>query len=333
MPSKHKKKHHRLSPEISNQSPIKIDFDQTEDESKRNLPKKRGRKPKSYIEPVKKILPTQSDDEDEKIIVQIPLQVCPSDKKSKKNNSGVTINDLEEDEIQEDDSLTLSSQNNCDKCTRKKEKIIALRKEIKTLKKNMVQDQPLEETTVRTKKPKYDIYNITNKKKYKKKSKHLLCWYCSLPMQKRIHYMVFGLPEFKQGKKYYCLGIFNSLRCALAYNLKLNDYKIWERTSYLKALYHHFIGKTLTPAPPKECMKKYGGILTEEEYVDLLFDHQKLYKMIFPPIAPIIPYIESDQPISAITENNLSLTQNQLDQNDLVETTVKPKKRKKKTKK
>lgn len=141
-----------------------------------------------------------------------------------------------------------------------------------------------------------DIYKIELKlediytnKSISEKNKNIVCWWCchtftTIPI---------GLPE-----KYYCdifyvIGYFCSFSCCMAYNLSLNDSKIWERVSLLYYLRNKVCNTTneICVAPPKYLLKMFGGELDIEEFrhkSTLL--HQ--FKLVMPNVLSITKHYE-----------------------------------------
>lgn len=98
------------------------------------------------------------------------------------------------------------------------------------------------------------------------------------------------LPEKEEDGKFYIIGWFCSLNCALAYNFNIKDNKVSTRISLLKQLYK--VDKHIKPAPDNKILKKYGGTLTIEEYRDLLTDNYNNYKILQSPIIYLNKYFE-----------------------------------------
>jgi len=115
----------------------------------------------------------------------------------------------------------------------------------------------------------------------------IVCWWCTYEFDSDPIF----LPESYIDDKFYVLGCFCSFNCALSYNLNLNDYKIWERISLLNKMYYMTFGKydIIKPAPSREILEKFGGSISIEEFRKSLL---KEYRLVFPPMIPIIPFIE-----------------------------------------
>lgn len=118
----------------------------------------------------------------------------------------------------------------------------------------------------------------------------LTCWWCT----EKFDTVPCFIPEKFNNNKYYVFGCFCSYNCAMSYNLSMGDYKMHDRYSLIKKLYQYLYGENenLIMAPPKEVLNKYGGPLTIEEYRKNFISCNKEYKLLMPPLVPVIPYIE-----------------------------------------
>ena len=143
-----------------------------------------------------------------------------------------------------------------------------------------------------------------------------LCWWCC----HKCNNLPVYLPENKQNNNYYVYGYFCSFNCALAHNIELNDYKVWDRTSLLNQLYYDLTKKIakIYPAPSKYMLKSFGGSLTIEEFREKSLYIDKSYRFIIPPLKSIIPKIEEKN-----NNNNVKIVLDN-DNNDLVLRRSKP---------
>lgn len=123
----------------------------------------------------------------------------------------------------------------------------------------------------------------------------IACWWCSYNFDT----VPCVLPEKLYEDKYHVFGCFCTLNCAAAYNINMNDYKVWDRYSLLKKLYG--IEKDVPLAPARECFKKFGGSLLHEQHLINCIKCTNEYRFVMPPLISIIPYIEQ---ISLINKNN-----------------------------
>ena len=118
---------------------------------------------------------------------------------------------------------------------------------------------------------------------------NIVCWWCTLNFDT----IPCFLPEKIIDDTYYVFGNFCSVNCAAAYNVDMNDFKVWERYGLLKRMYQEIKGvMEINIAPRRECLNKFGGPITEEEYRENLISNHKEYRFVHPPMKSIIPFIE-----------------------------------------
>jgi len=99
------------------------------------------------------------------------------------------------------------------------------------------------------------------------------------------------LPDKFSDNKFYVIGCFCSLNCAMSYNLSIDDYRVNERYSLLKWLY----GKTqeiITPSPSFKILSKFGGKLSIDEYRRKLKCNDTEYRIISSPMTYIHQTLE-----------------------------------------
>ena len=132
--------------------------------------------------------------------------------------------------------------------------------------------------------------NIHNNIKHDKK---LVCWWCCHCFDNTPIY----LPENKLDNHYYMYGYYCSFNCAMAYNVDMNDYKIWDRSSYLNQLYYKLNNKykKIRPAPSKYCLDIFGGSMNIDTFREKFIDTECDYRLIIPPLKSIIPVMEEKQ--------------------------------------
>lgn len=132
------------------------------------------------------------------------------------------------------------------------------------------------------------LFDASSGKNISVKKTDISCWWCTYKFDTP---PVF-LPDRTHGDEYYVFGCFCSCNCAAAYNFNMSDYKLWDRHSMLISLYREFVGDTIQISPPKECLDKYGGPLTIEEYRKNFLILNKNCRIIMPPMISIVPLIE-----------------------------------------
>lgn len=99
------------------------------------------------------------------------------------------------------------------------------------------------------------------------------------------------LPDHMKDGKFYIIGWFCSLNCALAYNIKLNDEKVFERISLLKYMYGIDGEENIYPSPNILILKKFGGIQDINEYRNNL-KNIKSSRIVYKPMICNTPMFE-----------------------------------------
>jgi hypothetical protein len=283
-----------------------------DDESNNIIKKKRGRKPKNReIEIVSspitklikkrgrktnsKIINLKNDDDLDiisNIIVHLPL----------KSNDilKITNNTIEDETIltnidwnqKENEICDLNIDNNiCKHCISLQEKI-----------------NILEETNEKLKDGILD-YNILNKKIYYSSIKlinkidetiyndntdsNIVCWWCC----HKVDGIPLGIPEFILKNIFYVHGYFCSFNCMMAYNIDLNDYKIWDRQANIYQM-KNFIDTdnklSIHSAPPRQLLNIFGGPYNIKEFRKNFYLLNQEFRNILPPMISIINIIEED---------------------------------------
>jgi hypothetical protein len=142
-----------------------------------------------------------------------------------------------------------------------------------------------------------DVY--TGSDIWENKYSNICCWWCC----HKFDTLPIGLPEKFFEKKFFVLGYFCSFNCSLAYNLSLNDHKIWDRISLL---YHmrNLIYLNIYPngniknlddiivAGPRSLLKMFGGNFDIEQFRENSIILKKQYRHIIPPIVALTQQIE-----------------------------------------
>jgi len=146
------------------------------------------------------------------------------------------------------------------------------------------------------------LINIINNKPTIIENTDIACWWCTYNFD-TIPYII---PEKHYQNKYYVYGCFCSLPCAAAHILDNNDYNTGNRFSLLKKLYNLGIAHHILPAPSNKVFKKFGGNLSIEEYRKNVITQKKNYRYVMPPMALIVPSIESSY-IDASKYNRLRM--------------------------
>jgi len=131
------------------------------------------------------------------------------------------------------------------------------------------------------------------------KDNSICCWWCCHTFDM----LPIGLPNKYYENKFNVMGYFCSFNCALAYNLSLNDHKIWDRISLLYHL-RNIIFNSIYPdgniknlddiiiAPPRSLLKMFGGKLDINEFREKSIILKKQYRNIIPAVTSSLEQIE-----------------------------------------
>lgn len=114
------------------------------------------------------------------------------------------------------------------------------------------------------------------------------------------------LPDSYRDEKFHTSSWFCSLNCALAYNLKLDDYNVSERNSLLKWMYGK-TGETIDPAPSYRIINKFGGLISIEDYRHNLITCEKDYRIVTPPMTFITQTLEEKMSHSKPTKKKATI--------------------------
>jgi len=267
--------------------------------------KKKGRKPIAKLYNKENL---SNLDVDNCLIAHIPITLEQINKYNVKNNiNNINLNDKENDQEKNIISSKLfnditqnfkSKKNNDNEKKSLIDKIDFLQNYIKQLENDNINNDTINYN--------YSSVNLHNNIK---QNKNLVCWWCCHCFDNIPIY----LPENKLDNHYYVYGYFCSFNCAMAYNVDLNDYKIWDRSSYLNQLYYKLNNeyKNIKPAPSKYCLDIFGGNLTIDLFRKKFLNTNYNYRLIIPPLKPMIPIIEEKQINSKNNNSNLNkLTEN-----------------------
>ncbi len=234
----------------------------------------------------KKVIPQKS----EEILLHLPIKFSEltnsqsnAEDKSNTNNS-FSLNDITEDKNINNTVNDYNKLNELKQSLLKKDKIIkTLKDELKKNNFKTYNDKPIT-------KMKVDFIVDKNGEQKIVSKTDISCWWCT----EKFDTMPCFIPIKFHNKNFHVFGCFCSYSCAAAYNMNMNDYKIWERHTLLKKLYNKINNNNdeIVVAPPKETLKKFGGTLDINEFRNKNNSIDKTYNIILPPLTSIIPYIE-----------------------------------------
>ena len=269
--------------------------------------KKRGRKPTGRIISVKNHELSTLEYDENCIIAHIPLKQVDIDKLSNNSKSDSTLSEMEnkissiiDDNSDNELSMTELSLENNALCNNKKNftdkyinhleaEIVDFKLKVKKLEEE-INSAEIFFGDYSVEKLKSSIFVNENNNFILVKETDILCWWCC----HNFSTTPFPLPEKYYDKKYTVFGNFCGPSCACAYNIDINDHKLWERNSLILKLYNELIDKEIDniyPAPPKQLLKKFGGNSTIEEFRNKT---KNIYssRLIIPPMVPLTTLIE-----------------------------------------
>jgi hypothetical protein len=266
------------------------------DKINKNEKKRRGRPKKTQI--ITSNIKNKtffSDDvksEEEEIILH--LKISKEDIKSLGINS-TEINDINEKDILSSENENTSTEKDNEISDVNIKQYIYIIKKLKDendeLKKYLTEITPMYFTTVVKIYPiELNLFDMKNNVVVPKKT-NLCCWWCTYQFDCLPTY----LPEKYSNNKFYVIGCFCSFNCVGAYNINLNDNKVWERYSLIKQLYYMINKDKITNitdieiniAGPKELLEKFGGPMTITDYRKNSKILGREYHKLIPPFLPI----------------------------------------------
>ena len=194
------------------------------------IPKKRGRKPTGKLIKLKNTEISNLKHDDNCLIAHIPINLSDIEKVTNLNTSmNDTESSINEISLENDFTNNKSNFNNKyinhleDKITDLKDKIFKLENE-KNTGDIFFGDYSVEKLESK-------IICIDNNK-ISLKNSNCLCWWCC----HNFNNTPFPLPDKFYNNKYYVFGNFCSPSCACAFNIDINDHKLWERNSLILKL-------------------------------------------------------------------------------------------------
>ena len=127
-------------------------------------------------------------------------------------------------------------------------------------------------------------YNIANKNNKWPNKTNIDCLWCCHSFDT----YPFGIPIKIVDNTATMFGNFCSPECAAAYNFDSNNIETWERYSLLNYLYNNKIKL----APPRLCLKRFGGKLSINEFRKTNNNYDKNFMILLPPMISVIPMVE-----------------------------------------
>jgi hypothetical protein len=275
------------------------------------IKRKRGRKPTGKIIELNKSI-MNSNDYPNCIIAHLPISnkdilkitkqniIDNTNQNKNLNISEINININDNDNI--DNNLCKISKIDklyCNKCEKLEKHCLELKDKIKELEKQLNEEKYINPIT--NIKEQYicdlSLCCINDDKIEWSKQSNIHCWWCC----HNFNTIPIGLPEKYLNDTFYLYGCFCSFNCAQAYNLNMNDQKIWERYSLLNFLKKKICINNniqyknldfICPAPPRQSLDIFGGPMNIKDFRDSLYILCKNYNYILPPMVPLIGVLE-----------------------------------------
>ena len=259
------------------------------------VPKKRGRKPLGKIIDYTKVNLQSLNIDDDCIIAHLPIRITDID--GEKDDQSESPNIIQTSMSPIYTPAEESVRDNCKHCEKNLKTIEYMNNKIDELEQNSI------ENIIANSKKIYKLnLSILNNEGEEYLDNKVCCWWCC----HNFDGFPIGIPERYYQEKFYAFGIFCSFNCALAYNINLNDGKLWDRYTLLHFLYKKIFNMEIriSPAPPKELLKMFGGPLSIEEYrkkTQYLGNFSKSFRTLLPPMTTIFPIVEE-----TLKDNNIN---------------------------
>lgn len=249
--------------------------------------KKRGRKANTKLKIVDLNKETNVDNIITNLVAHLPLKMSDINNIVSKNEIKPVIPTYVDFTEDTHENIVVFNKHTCSKCSAYENKICKLEEEISNLKKGLMYN--ITSIGKRIHELKIDFNNkLTNGWN---ESTNIACWWCCHSFDN----VPLGIPEFINKDKFYLFGCFCSFNCMMAYNLDLNDYKIWDRQANIYQMKNKIDIEniyTIQPAPPRQTLKIFGGPLDIENFRESFYVINKEFRYFLPPMISIVGMIE-----------------------------------------
>lgn len=121
----------------------------------------------------------------------------------------------------------------------------------------------------------------------------IACWWCT----EHFDTIPCHIPDKYNNDTYYVFGCFCTYSCAKAYNSNMNDSRVALRMSLMTKMFSAVFEtkEQINMAPPREMLKKFGGILSIDEFRSGALLCKMEYKISLPPFIPLLPVYDEIQ--------------------------------------
>ena len=158
------------------------------------------------------------------------------------------------------------------------------------------------------------MFEFIDKNNYTKNewpiSTNIYCMWCCHPFDT----IPCAIPNSYINEKFYVSGCFCSFGCTAAHIFDEKSSIMWEKYSLLNLMYKKMYNTNFVKiqlAPPRRLLKIFGGILSIDEFRNNLL---KIYKVIEPPLIPILPKVEENIVDFSTTNNRYNKKTNKIQQ-------------------
>ena len=142
-------------------------------------------------------------------------------------------------------------------------------------------------------------FKETNKKREIPTRTSIYCWWCCHSFDNEPCVLPTNLVGTPGNEEFQVTGCFCCPECVAAYNHECyRQHEEREQYSLLNMLYKRFYQSEQIPiklAPPKMCLRIFGGNLSIEEFRENCHNYYQEFTVIQPPMVSIIPQIEENQ--------------------------------------
>jgi len=263
--------------------------------------KKRGRKKKYEIDNFEKILNRDhpnnfdhniaySDDEEYKDTIDDCV------KKVSFGNLNITVSkkasictDLYRNEIIEKTKTNIINENEWGSDEEKEDPVITINEELPEKKYSSFEKN--ENSSFKKSKVNYTIKNIINFDHWPDKT-DICCWWCCHSFDTCPCTLPIKYDQVK--KQFSFIGVFCSWNCVKSYNIEKADHRVHQRSELITFLVQRLFGIveaiSVKNAPPRQCLKMFGGYLDISEFRDsyLKTDNYRMnllnYNYVYPEI-------------------------------------------------
>lgn len=132
-------------------------------------------------------------------------------------------------------------------------------------------------------------YHVANENKTLPESVEAACFWCAGCFEGR----PIVIPSLEEHGTYKVYGNFCTLSCALSFllNEQVDPQVRWERQALLHRMYSQ--SESIHPAPPRDSLKFFGGLLSYEQYRDIIEKKHIRIDTNLPPVISILATLDT----------------------------------------